>query len=114
MLKSSFLIQMLGEHHSTNTVLVSPLASRTAFIHYLPRRVFFVTSFSRSLCGPEPGTVWHARRGRILRPRRRYKSRGVENPGGKVSWTLYRRKSLGSCPAYSTVTMTANNKAVKG
>ena len=28
------------------------------------------------------------------------KGRGVENPGGKVSWTPYRRKSLGSCPAY--------------
>src|SRR5829696_3759606 len=42
------------------------------------------------------------------------KSRGVENPGGKASWTLYRRKSFASCPAYSTVTMPPNNKAVKG
>jgi hypothetical protein len=40
------------------------------------------------------------------------KGRGVENPGGKVSWAVNRRAV--PCPAYSTVTMTPNNKAVKG
>src|SRR5215203_1694682 len=36
-----------------------------------------------------------------------------ENPGGKVSWAMYWRGVIFSCPAYSTVTMTSNNKAVK-
>ena len=37
------------------------------------------------------------------------------DPGGKVGWATYRRRLVyHSCPAYSTVTMTPNNKAVKG
>src|SRR5215203_1182994 len=45
---------------------------------------------------------------------RQEKGRGSrENPGGKVSWAMYWRGVIFSCPAYSTVTMTSNNKAVK-
>src|SRR5215218_5249286 len=44
---------------------------------------------------------------------RQEKGRGVENPGGKVSWAMYWRGVIVSCPAYSTVTMTSNYKAVK-
>src|SRR5215217_4309986 len=40
------------------------------------------------------------------------KGRGVENPGGKVSWALHRRGV--SLAQSTTVTMTPNNKAVKG
>jgi hypothetical protein len=52
---------------------------------------------SRPLCSPNCREEFFSETQKAIREE---KGRGVENPGGKVSWTLCRGRLIPSCPAY--------------
>src|SRR5215204_7567226 len=98
------------------------LAAGVRLLHDHPARSGFVAGLGGKLERPLPLFTRLPQKGSSRQPGFRQilfsetrgyeKSRGVENPGGKVSWALHRRGVSLAKP--TTVTMTPHNKAVKG